>query len=198
MTPSVRKLSRSATSGERIWPGGFTLPAVALALSTFFLSATLLATSAYAGETRTPEEQAHSSTIFGSTNVLLSDGASKLEAGQVEEGLRLTLAGLKESVDRHDIAAGHANACAGFVLLQQFDQALDHCNQAVEMDGGNWRAFNNRAAIYVAKGLFELALRDIHAGLEIAPNSRTLLESLRVAQHNKRIMESRSRRLVPS
>ncbi len=198
MTPSVRKHNRIATSAEYIRPTGFTLPAVALVLFTFFPAASLFATSAKAADTKTPQEEAHSSTIFGSTNVLLSDGASKLEAGQVEEGLRLTLAGLKESVDRHDIAAGHANACAGFVLLQQFDQALDHCNQAVEMDGGNWRAFNNRAAIYVAKGLFELALRDIHAGLEIAPNSRTLLESLRVAQHNKRIMESRSRRLVPS
>ncbi len=140
---------------------------------------------------------AQSATVIGS-NALLSEGANALEAGRVEEGVRLTLAGLKEQADPHDIAAGHANACAGLVQLEQLDAALEHCNVAIEMDSTNWRAFNNRAAVYVAKGLFEQAFRDIKSGLELAPHSRTLQESLRVAQRNKRIMERRGRHAVPS
>jgi len=150
----------------------------------------------------TPSAQSHesasSTTIIGTTNVLLSQGAEELQNGHVDEGLRLTLEGLKEPGDVRDIAAGHANACAAYALLMQWDDALEHCNQAVALDNSNWRAFNNRAAIYVAKGLFDLAFQDINAGLELAPNSRTLHESLRVAERNKRIMEKRGRHAVPS
>ena len=41
-------------------------------------------------------------------------------------------------------------------------------------------------------------MADLRAGLEIAPNSRTLLESLRIAQQNKRLYGVRSRSAVRS
>lgn len=145
----------------------------------------------------TPTHNATSATVIG-TSSLLSDGASALEAGRAEEGLRLTLAGLNEPGLPRDLAAGHANACAGFLMLRQWDEALGHCNQSIQMDPTNWRAFNNRAAIYAAKGLYDLALQDIETGLVLAPRSRTLLESMRVVKRNKRILESRDRRSVPS
>lgn len=144
-----------------------------------------------------PSDNARSATIIGA-NPLLSDGASALEAGRTEEGLRLTLAGLNEPGMPRDLAAGHANACAAFVMLKDWEQALAHCNQSIEMDSSNWRAYNNRAAVYVGKGLYDLAIRDIRAGLALAPNSRTLLESMRVTQRNKRATESRGRRSLPS
>ena len=140
---------------------------------------------------------ANSTTVIGA-NALLSDGASALEAGRAEEGLRLTLAGLTEAASPHELAAGHANACAAFAMLLQWDAALEHCNQSIAIDGSNWRAYNNRAAIYVAKGLYDLAIHDIETGLALAPNSRILLESMRVARRDKRIVESRGRRAVPS
>jgi tetratricopeptide (TPR) repeat protein len=142
-------------------------------------------------------QNASSATVIGA-NTLLSDGASALEAGRAEEGLRLTLAGLNEPGLPRDLAAGHANACVGFLMLKRWDDALVHCNQSIQMDPTNWRAFNNRAAIYAAKGLYDLALRDIDTGLGLAPKSRTLLESLRVVKRNKRILESRDRGSVPS
>ena len=142
-------------------------------------------------------DDANSSTVIGA-NSLLSDGATALEAGRTEEGLRLTLAGLSEPGSPRDIAAGHANACAALVVLRDWDDALQHCNQSIQMDRGNWRAFNNRAAVYVAKGLYDLAIRDIEAGLALAPHSPILLESMRVTRRNKRIIESRAHRSVPS
>jgi tetratricopeptide (TPR) repeat protein len=144
------------------------------------------------------EDQANSTTVLGPSNTLLADGAAALEDGHIEEGLRLTLEGLKAPSPTRDTAAGHANACAGFVLLQQWEDALDHCNKALGLDTSNWRAYNNRAAVYVAKGLYELAVRDIEAGLQIAPQSRTLHESMRIVLKNKRIIGNRGRRSVPS
>ncbi len=158
----------------------------------------LLALAGGTSASASPVTEAQSATIIGSTNVLLADGATALEAGRVEEGLRLTLAGLQEPALSRDTAAGHANACAGFVMLKQWEDALAHCNQAIGLDSSNWRAFNNRAAIYVAKGLYDLAIHDIEVGLALAPHSPTLLESMRVAQRNKRITEGRGHRSVPS
>jgi tetratricopeptide (TPR) repeat protein len=158
----------------------------------------ILIAISWASQPALPKDEANSATVLGPSNPLLADGAAALEAGRIEEGLRLTLEGLKFATPARDEAAGHANACAGFVLLKQWEEALGHCNQALGLDATNWHAYNNRAAIYTAKGLYDLAIRDLEAGLEIAPQARTLHESMRIVQKNKRIMKNRGRRALPS
>jgi Flp pilus assembly protein TadD len=83
-------------------------------------------------------------------------------------------------------------------MLSQWEEALNHCNQSIQLDGSNWRAYNNRAAVYAGKGLYDLANHDNQTGLSMAPNTHTLLESLRVTRRNKRIIEQNARRSVPS
>lgn len=143
-------------------------------------------------------EQAGSRTVFGPSNSLLVDGAAALEAGRIEEGVRLTLEGLRVGATTQESAAGHSNACAGYVLLKQWAEALNQCNAALELDTSNWRIYNNRAAIYVEQGLYDLAMHDIEAGLAIAPGASTLHESLRIIQRNKRLLGRRARKVVPS
>jgi len=143
-------------------------------------------------------EQAGSKTIIGQTNSLLVDGAEALRAGRIEEGVRLTLEGLKSAANAQDNAAGHSNACAGYVLLKQWAEALNQCNAALEIDTSNWRTYNNRAAIYVEKGLYDLAMRDLEAGLALAPGAPTLHESIRILERNKRLLGRQARKLVPS
>jgi Flp pilus assembly protein TadD len=169
------------------------MPRVAL------ITLVLAAASAASGSvfaTDTPMNQ--SATIVGPSNPQLADGAAALDEGHVEEGIRLTREGLKFPTQSRDKAAGYSNLCAGYAMLKQWDEALQHCNTALTLDQNNWRAFNNRAAIYVAKGQYDHAMADLRAGLEIAPNSRTLLESLRIAQQNKRLYGARSRSAVRS
>ena len=152
-----------------------------VALMASILIAALVATGAVRAQDR-----AQSATIIGTLNPQLANGAIALDAGRIEEGIQLTLEGLELPAAPHDKAAGYANLCAGYALLKQWDEALQHCNTSLSIDKNNWRAFNNRAAIYTAKGQFESAIADIHAGLEMAPKSHTLLESLRIVQENKR------------
>jgi tetratricopeptide (TPR) repeat protein len=141
-------------------------------------------------------ETTQSATVMGPTNPQLSEGATALDEGRVEEGIRLTLEGLKLPADTHDKAAGYSNLCAGYAMLKRWGEALQHCNTAVELNKNNWRSYNNRAAVYAGMNLYEHAMDDIRAGLEIAPNSRTLNESLRIIQQNKRLLGSRSRSSV--
>lgn len=134
-------------------------------------------------------------TVIGPLNPQLVNGATALDSGRIEEGIRLTLEGVKLPADPGDVAAGYANLCAGYALLKQWDEALHHCNTALDMDKSNWRAFNNRAAVFAGKQQYELAVSDLHEGLKIAPNARMLHESLRIIQENKR-SHGRQRRLV--
>lgn len=143
-------------------------------------------------------DQAGSKTVVGPANSLLSDGAAALEAGRIEEGVRLTLEGLKVAVTAQENAAGHSNACAGYALLKQWTEALAQCNAALGLDTSNWRTYNNRAAIYVEKGLYDLAMRDLEAGLALAPEAATLHESVRILQRNKRLVGRQARKVVPS
>ena len=47
-------------------------------------------------------------------------------------------------------------------------------HRALELERDNWHSYNNRAAVFVGLGQYELAISDVNAGLEIAPQSGTL------------------------
>jgi tetratricopeptide (TPR) repeat protein len=145
-----------------------------------------------AGEVSGPP---HSSTIIGLANPLLSAGTDALQMGRYEEGVRLTLAGLEQPASTQDLAAGHSNVCAGFAALKRWAEALLHCNQALELDRGNWRTYNNRAAVFVGLEQYELAMTDVNAGLELAPQSGTLQKSREVViQHRNAANRERWRK----
>lgn len=164
------------------------------------ITALLAAASAATGAVLAADAPAanQSATIVGPSNPQLADGATALDTGRVEEGIRLTLEGLKFPAELHDKAAGYSNLCAGYAMLKQWEEALQHCNTSLQLDPYNWRSFNNRAAVFVGKGQYDHAMADLRAGLEIAPTSRTLLESLRIVQENRRLAGTRSKSAVRS
>ncbi len=127
---------------------------------------------------------------IGGSNSLLSQGAAALKEGRAEEGIRLTLEGLKNGATLQDRAAGHTNACAGYRMLKRWTEALAQCNAALALGMSNWQAYNNRAGIYIAQGLFELGLQDLRAALALAPNEQLLHESMRILERN-RLLSSR-------
>lgn len=128
-------------------------------------SCCLLVLSAYAQENKT---------ILGPANPELAQGADEILAGNAEEGVRLTLLGLRRETGRRDRLAGLSNLCAGYFMLDQLDTALLYCNKALEENDQNWRALNNRALIYVTQERYLEAEQDLLKGQQLAPNSRNL------------------------
>ena len=64
-------------------------------------------------------ETPSSSTILGTNSELLGRGSEALEQGRAEDGIRLTLLGIKASTDFHDIVVGNDgkfSAIAGYDL----------------------------------------------------------------------------------
>ena len=115
-----------------------------------------------------------SRTVIGPSSPDLAAGAEALLAGDAEEGVRLTLSGLKFTTRIRDRKTGMSNLCAGYVLLNDLDTALEYCNRVLEIDDKHWKAYSNRALVYVKMKRYEEAEADLQRGEALAPNSRTL------------------------
>jgi tetratricopeptide (TPR) repeat protein len=138
------------------------------------------------------QAQPTNGTVLGGGNTYLADGSLALQEGRIEEGIRLTLRGLKDVVaNTREEAAAHSNLCGGYALLREWDSALTQCNAAIALDPANWQALNNRAAIYAGQGRFDLALEDLRTGLALDPKSSTLLKSMAVVEHNQKVLNKR-------
>ena len=113
-------------------------------------------------------------TVIGPSNQALYDGAKALIEGDGEEGVRLTLEGLARVTSDRERIKAWANLCAGYVLLDQLDTALQYCNRVIELSERHWRSYSNRALIYVKLGRYAEAERDLGFAEAIAPNASTV------------------------
>jgi tetratricopeptide (TPR) repeat protein len=116
-----------------------------------------------------------STTVIG-VNEDLAAGARALQMKDYEEGIRLTIEGLKFESERRNRVSALSNICAGYTALRQYVAALENCDEAIDLDDRNWHAFNNRALAYLGQGNIKAARRDLEAGLALNPDSRKLLE----------------------
>lgn len=117
-------------------------------------------------------------TVLGPSNLDLADGAEALRVGDAEEGVRLTERGLRSGVSARDRVAGYSNLCAGLIMLERLDEALEACNHALEIDERHWRSYSNRALAYIKLQRYGEAQLDISTVEELNPRASTL-KSLR-------------------
>ena len=115
-------------------------------------------------------------TIIGPRNVPLAEGAEALNAGDAEEGVRLSLRGLQMAQGNRELKSAHSNLCAGYLLMDKPRVALKHCDEAIAIDPQFWRAYNNRALVYLRLERFEESEADVATGQALRPSSVKLKE----------------------
>jgi tetratricopeptide (TPR) repeat protein len=113
-------------------------------------------------------------TTIGQRNPPLYDGARALLAGNDEEGVRLTLEGLKIAQGTREEEAALSNLCAGYIRLHQLDTAMKYCEMLLARNENHWRGYNNRAVIYLELKEYEKADQDLKRAEEINPGAHTL------------------------
>lgn len=138
--------------------------------------------------------EATSKTVIGPTNLDLAAGSDALRFGDYEEGIRLTLKGLRQHPSERDRSAALSNLCAGYTATERLDLAIQHCDESLEINERNWRAYHNRAAAYLHKGDLDEAIKNVEAGLALNPHSRKLRRVMEVAKERRR--EERSPRVI--
>lgn len=115
-----------------------------------------------------------SRTVIGPANPPLQDGAEALLMGDAEEGVRLTLQGLAQAGSIKERHTAWSNLCAGYVMLGDLRTGLEFCDRVIAETDRNWRAYSNRALIYIRMQRFDEADADLKKGEAISPNARTL------------------------
>jgi len=113
-------------------------------------------------------------TIIGPRNLPLHDGAKALMAGDNEEGVELTLQGLKIAQGRREEEAALSNLCAGYIKLGNYKEALKYCDILLARNDRNWRGYNNRAVVYIMTRQWEKAHDDLVRGEELNPGASTM------------------------
>jgi tetratricopeptide (TPR) repeat protein len=134
--------------------------------------ASLLAPQVFAQNAERTQEGP--TTVIGPRNPDLQDGAKQLLAGRAKEGVELTLRGLKVAQGAREEEAALSNLCAGYIMLENYTEALKYCELLIERNDQSWRAYNNRAVIYINTAEYEKAHRDLVKGEELNPGARTL------------------------
>jgi tetratricopeptide (TPR) repeat protein len=146
----------------------------ALTIGTLVLAALLLLVWSSAGAQGAGASLEGQKTVIGPRNPFLSDGASALVSGDAERGVALTEKGLAIAQGAFEHKAALSNLCAGYLLVNKPQQALEACNQVLAEDPDFWRAYNNRALVYLELGRYAESEADIKRGQELRPKSKNL------------------------
>lgn len=112
--------------------------------------------------------------VVGPKNLPLHEGAEALMAGNADEGVKLTLRGLQLAANASERETAKLNLCAGYALLKQYSTALAYCDEVIQEDDRNWRAFSNRALIYIMLERYAEADQDLIRGESINSDAATL------------------------
>lgn len=111
---------------------------------------------------------------IGSANPNLSKGARALLGGRHEEGIRLTLLGLKTADGAKEEEIALSNLCAGYTNLGDYDSALKYCDRLLERNDKLWRVYNSKALIYIYTKQYDKAEQALIKGEALNPNAYTM------------------------
>ena len=112
--------------------------------------------------------------VIGSSNPDLYQGARAMLAGHDEEGVELTLRGLKSAAGDREEKVALSNLCAGYTNLGRYDTALKYCDILLQREPDSWRAYNSKALIYIFTKQYAKAEQELLKGEALNPGSRTM------------------------
>lgn len=149
-------------------------PAAQMILTVGILLTALLAGPCLAQGADRMRSETGPKTVIGPSNLDLFEGAQALLSENAEEGVRLTLSGLESAVGAREQEAALSNLCAGYLLLEKYDEAMRYCDLLLARNDQNWRGYNNRAVIFLKLREYEKADEDLRRGEALRPDAHTL------------------------
>lgn len=68
-------------------------------------------------------------------------------------------------------ARPHISLAIAYIQEDRYDEALVHLDQAIALDPGAYKAYNNRGLVYSKKGLFKEAVEEYGKAIQLAPDN---------------------------
>lgn len=112
--------------------------------------------------------------VIGSRNPDLYEGARALLAGRNEDGIRLTLEGLKAANGKKEEEVALSNLCAGYTNLGDFQSALKYCDILLQRNDQLWRVYNSKALIYIFTKQYDKVEEVLIKGESLNPGAHSL------------------------
>lgn len=112
--------------------------------------------------------------VIGSRNPDLYEGARALLAGRNEEGIRLTLTGLKAANGKKEEEVALSNLCAGYTNMGDYASALKYCDILLQRNDKLWRVYNSKALIYIFSKQYEKAEQALIRGEALNPGAHSM------------------------
>lgn len=117
---------------------------------------------------------------------LLRRGNDYIETGDIEEAKKALSRALETNLTVRQRANAHNSMCVANIKEEAWNEAMDHCNAAINLTRANWRFFNNRGNVYLGLGKLGLAMENYQRGLRIAPKSKTLETNIAILEQKAR------------
>lgn len=113
---------------------------------------------------------------------LIRRGNDHLKAGEITDARRNYVRALKTDLTAAQQANAYNGLCIADIREEQWDQAIEHCNTAIDLVPHNWRYYNNRGNVYLGLGEYEKAMQEYEKGLRFAPKSITIRKNMALTQ----------------
>lgn len=113
---------------------------------------------------------------------LLRQGNDYLHQGELEKAKKILVRALDSNLTNSQRANVHNSLCVAHIKEEDWSNAMDHCDSAIEKLPMNWRFHNNRGNIYFGLGNYHEALSSYQKGRKIAPKSLTIAENIKMLE----------------
>ena len=141
-----------------------------------------LATLVLAGITTTAiaEEAKLEFSVESNATRSIRSAATAFEKGRYSESASFSQYALKQGLKKSRKTAAFSNLCAALGVQGEYEDAMEACNKALDLDADNWRALSNRAVINSLTGNEELAREDLQTAILLAADEPKLAHNLKI------------------
>ncbi|WP_417456517.1 tetratricopeptide repeat protein [Kordiimonas sp.] len=88
---------------------------------------------------------------------------------------------LDNNLTTMQLARVHNGLCVTYIMDEEWESAMKHCDNAIRIVPNNWRFYNNRGNIYLETGDFDRAYEQYKEGLRFAPRSMVIQHNIDLA-----------------
>ena len=86
-------------------------------------------------------------------------GTREIESGNIDKAIRISMVRLPQVSQQQKVSV-LTNLCIGYIIIKDFDEAENYCNQAVERPNAHSVSYNNRGVLKALQGDYNGAMRD--------------------------------------